>query len=73
MARTVRAKARDVTFEGVRHRINEFGERATLISVNSDGRPQTVSVDVHLIGERLVVAVLAHLAQYSKVFDRSKF
>ena len=49
--------ARNVTFEDVLRRIGEFGERATLITVNSDGRPHTVSVEVHLTAERLVVAV----------------
>lgn len=49
--------ARDVTFEDVRRRIGEFGDGATLITVNGDGRPHTVSVEVHLGAERLIVEV----------------
>ncbi len=48
---------REVVFEDVRRRIEEFGERAALITVTDGGTPHTVSVLVGIGDGRLVAAV----------------
>jgi hypothetical protein len=48
---------REVVFDDVRRRIDEFGERAALITVTDAGTPHTVSVLVGMRHGRLVAAV----------------
>jgi Pyridoxamine 5'-phosphate oxidase len=48
---------RDAEFEDVRRRMDEFGPRASLVTVTDEGTPHVVSVLVGLEGERLTVDV----------------
>ncbi len=48
--------SRDVDFSDVRHRVREFGERATLITVTADGLPHVVTAIIAIDPDRLRAA-----------------
>lgn len=49
--------SRAVEFTDVHRRIDEFGGRATLITVTTDHKPHVVSAMIEIIGDRLVTSV----------------
>ena len=56
-ARYHRHMTSDVSFDDVKRRIVEFGDRATLITVSADCRPHVVTVIIEVDGDRLVTRV----------------
>ncbi|HQZ37147.1 MAG TPA: pyridoxamine 5'-phosphate oxidase family protein [Ilumatobacteraceae bacterium] len=49
--------ARDIAFDDVHQSLDQFGPIATLVTVNDDGRPHAVSVDVRVGDDRLIMEV----------------
>ena len=60
MRSTIGSVSRTVEFVDVHKRITEFGDRASLITVDADGRPHVVTVVVEIDDERLRTRVGAH-------------
>ena len=65
----VRGVAHAVEFADVRRRVEEFGERATLVTVTESSAPHVVSTVVEVIDDRLLTRVgqrtAANLAEHS--------
>ncbi len=64
----VRGMAHAVEFADVRRRINEFGDRATLVTVTESSAPHVVSTVVEVVDDRLRIRVgqrtAANLAEH---------